>query len=277
MRIDCKTKRIIHIVFDISLSLMLVATGIAFAVSCYAIYTSAETQMFTYESIGAAFDKIDVLVYITLAFVVVGAGLSLLLPLDKEEPRAGKNPRATCLRLQRLADLSLAPEEDRVSICKERKVRRGLCIAFIVLAVLEAGLPLIYLLNTKHFPALPGAYNSEVLHGMLVYLAMLLPIAVYTIVAFFFVRRSYRRETEALKNALKAGAKADPAAKVDESRPMEKIQRFFCDHARSIGIGTRAMLLVCAVGFIIAGVVNGGMRDVLVKAVNICAECIGLG
>ena len=28
---------------------------------------------------------------------------------------------------------------------------------------------------------------------------------------------------------------------------------------------------------LVAGVLNGGMRDVLVKAVNICTECIGLG
>ena len=29
--------------------------------------------------------------------------------------------------------------------------------------------------------------------------------------------------------------------------------------------------------FIVLGVMNGGLRDVLVKAVNICTECIGLG
>nr|WP_251616997.1 CD1871A family CXXC motif-containing protein [Pumilibacter muris] len=32
-----------------------------------------------------------------------------------------------------------------------------------------------------------------------------------------------------------------------------------------------------AVSFIIAGIFNGGARDVLIKAVNICTECIGLG
>jgi len=32
-----------------------------------------------------------------------------------------------------------------------------------------------------------------------------------------------------------------------------------------------------AVGLIALGAANGGMRDVLVKAINICTECIGLG
>ena len=36
-------------------------------------------------------------------------------------------------------------------------------------------------------------------------------------------------------------------------------------------------LLALALGLIVLGVLNGGMRDACVKAANICAECIGLG
>ena len=39
----------------------------------------------------------------------------------------------------------------------------------------------------------------------------------------------------------------------------------------------RTILLLIAVGFISWGVFNGGLYDVLVKAINICTECIGLG
>lgn len=39
----------------------------------------------------------------------------------------------------------------------------------------------------------------------------------------------------------------------------------------------RAALYAAAIAMVIAGILNGGMRDVLVKAVNICTECIGLG
>ena len=39
----------------------------------------------------------------------------------------------------------------------------------------------------------------------------------------------------------------------------------------------RLLLLAVAVVFIVLGVMNGGLRDVLVKAINICTECIGLG
>ncbi len=39
----------------------------------------------------------------------------------------------------------------------------------------------------------------------------------------------------------------------------------------------RTALVVLAVVFIIMGIANGGARDVLIKAVNICTECVGLG
>ena len=39
----------------------------------------------------------------------------------------------------------------------------------------------------------------------------------------------------------------------------------------------RTGLIMLAAALILMGVVNGGLHDVLVKAINICTECIGLG
>ena len=36
-------------------------------------------------------------------------------------------------------------------------------------------------------------------------------------------------------------------------------------------------VLVAAVIFVIAGIFNGSMEDMLIKAINICTECVGLG
>ncbi len=39
----------------------------------------------------------------------------------------------------------------------------------------------------------------------------------------------------------------------------------------------RLVLLAAAAVFILLGALNGSLRDVLLKAINICTECIGLG
>lgn len=39
----------------------------------------------------------------------------------------------------------------------------------------------------------------------------------------------------------------------------------------------RLIVLVLAVVFVIAGIFNGSMEDMIIKAVNICTECVGLG
>ena len=62
--------------------------------------------------------------------------------------------------------------------------------------------------------------------------------------------------------------------------PVSKIARirdFLVENKKPITLGVRIAFVGCAIGFIIAGVLNGGMEDVLNKAINICTECIGLG
>ena len=49
------------------------------------------------------------------------------------------------------------------------------------------------------------------------------------------------------------------------------------EHESVIILGARIAVIALAVAFIILGVSNGGMKDVLGKAVKICTECIGLG
>ena len=42
-------------------------------------------------------------------------------------------------------------------------------------------------------------------------------------------------------------------------------------------LGVRIGLGVIGVAFVVLGIANGGMADVLAKAIEICTQCIGLG
>ena len=68
-------------------------------------------------------------------------------------------------------------------------------------------------------------------------------------------------------------ARALPGMK---SAPKRLPEPFAAQDTRSPRL-TRCFLLAAAIALIALGVLNGGMRDVLVKAINICTECIGLG
>ena len=62
-----------------------------------------------------------------------------------------------------------------------------------------------------------------------------------------------------------------PAA---EKKPVGKQSRAIPRYAMFV---CQAILIVVAIVMIVIGVLNGGMNDVLQKAIKICTECIGLG
>lgn len=62
--------------------------------------------------------------------------------------------------------------------------------------------------------------------------------------------------------------KMKPSGRIqDDNKPIDRKKQVIL----------RMVLLAAAVLCITAGICNGGMQDVFVKAANICSECIGLG
>ena len=72
--------------------------------------------------------------------------------------------------------------------------------------------------------------------------------------------------------ALPGMKKARPAAQETAVRVTSSVSAH-----RGIGTARILMLLAAAAALITLGILNGGLRDVLIKAINICTECIGLG
>ncbi|MBQ8554234.1 MAG: hypothetical protein IJ438_00030 [Clostridia bacterium] len=156
------------------------------------------------------------------------------------------------LRLMK-ARVAELPEAARA----EERVRKLLCSAITVVVLCDAALCLAYLLNGKFFVS----WDLEMVMGqMLRHVAPLVLVAFATVIAASYAfDASVEREIAALKDAPKA-APQDKAA----------VRRIPTN-------AVRVLLYAVAAVFIMLGVMNGGLRDVLVKAINICTECIGLG
>ncbi len=192
------------------------------------------------------------------AAVVVMTAAGLLLGVrDEKSTRPVPAPEAERdLLASRLGD----PGEE---ILKERKkqqaFRWGSRALFAGCMVPVA----LYCLDRGHFPEsdLEGMAASLALHtapfvaaGMLVLL-----------LGALLEEKSIRREIEAARSRLREGKNSLPAAGGAGRKPDRWIP------------AVRTVLLVAAAVFIVLGILNGSLNDVLLKAINICTECIGLG
>ena len=121
----------------------------------------------------------------------------------------------------------------------------------------------IYMLNPEHFPQedLEGMF-----HGLVSVFLPWTAAGIGALAAASILReKCILREIEAAQ----ARIREEKAAGV-RPEPKETPQR------RNVG-ALRLLLVITAIGLIAAGVFNGSARDVLYKAISICAECIGLG
>ena len=153
------------------------------------------------------------------------------------------------LMKKKIADL---PENARA----EEKLRKKIGYGTAAVVAACAALSLVYLLNRDHFTS----WDLEVVMGqMLLHTLPWIIIAFASVIAAsIFCRRSMEREIGLLK-----GISGEKATETDA-----KPSRVFY---------VRIALYALAIVLIVLGINNGGMRDVLIKAINICTECIGLG
>lgn len=271
-----KNKSALRLVLNVLTSVMLFVSGILLIISCYSIYKSGSFA-FTRESIATAFSKIAVIVYLTLGIVTVGVVFNIAFPADEHKLVGKRTDKLILSKLTAKVSLDNLDGEIKESVERERRLRFSLFIANIVLIALSVALPLIYLLNPANFPAEHGKYNAEIMRGMIVYTACLLPLFIYEIVYVIIVDKSIKREIEILSSITKT-LPAQNVAKTDTVGGVYgKIRQFFSENQKPITLGMRISLIGAAVVFIVVGVVNGGMNDVLQKAIKICTECIGLG
>ena len=145
-----------------------------------------------------------------------------------------------------LPEAALAEENLR------KKIGYGTAAVVVVCAVMS----LSFLLNRDNFTS----WDLEMVMGQMLTNTLPWIIAAFgaIMVASFFCHRSMEREIDLLKGI--SGNEAPEAA------------------AKPSRVGyVRIALYAISVVLIVLGINNGGMRDVLIKAINICTECIGLG
>lgn len=263
-----ETKGRIHLIYGILLSVLILTVGVCFALSCISIYQSGASP-FTRESISTHFARIAIPTYICIAGVIGGAVLSLVLPVDGGKVKSRRDPEAALSKLAARLDLSGCDETVAGSIRKERKWRRAVTVILWVLAGITLLPALMWCVNPAHFSI--EDLNTDIKTAAL----FILPCAAVSLGLLTGERllrhASVARETATVKAAL--------AAVKGTGKPAEKAnadKKNWVSDPRFVW-GVRGAILAVGIVFIVLGVRNGGMADVLGKAIRICTECIGLG
>ena len=259
-----KIKRL-HLIYACVLSGLLLVTSVLFIVSCIGIYHSGD-RPFTRESIGIAFRRIAPVVYVTLAAIVGAIVIKLALPYNKKSK--GNIPLSMTLhRLSKRCPLDMCGELERAKIERERAIRRILTYGGAAIIALSLIFSLIYVLTPGRFPY--EDVNEEVATAVVVVFAFFLQSLIYALACSFYINASYAREIEYIKEAT--------ARLASEGIKVAPIEETECPTKKKITLIARCVIPVVAIVFIILGISNGGMNDVLQKAVRICTECIGMG
>ena len=182
-----------------------------------------------------------VLLVIALAGIPGTAGKGSAIPMEPDNR----------LRLMK-KKLSELPEAAK----KEEILRKKIVFGTAGVIAVCAALSLVFLLNRENFTS----WDLEMVMGQMLIHTIPWIIAAFAaaIAASFACRRSIEREISLLKGV--SGNQSPETASKPSCLPYVRIALY-------------ALALV----LIVLGINNGGMRDVLVKAINICTECIGLG
>ena len=261
-----KNERIMT-VYALVLSAVIIAAGISLAVSCIAVYKSG-TSPFSRESVGAHLKATSPFTLLALAMTVGGGILSLALNIEAKKPASRISDMRTFLIFQNKLS-AYAPSDEYLAAETEKKSTLFKLWLIFACTVAVISVPtLIYVLNFSRYTL--DNYNTEVAYSAVAaFAAFILAIAAYFVLSVFMNRITASR-TELIKAELKR-IKAEGNTTVDdEAYALSKNE----GHAKDI---VRIAVITAAIVLIIMGVSNGGMADVLGKAVQICTECIGLG
>ncbi len=241
--------------------------AIAFSIACVQIYRSGD-RPFTPESIGEAWKTCAIFFYLTIALALGTGMLHLLYPAPARKQKGVIFPE---LRLGKVkARLARKQYSDALilPLTKHEVYLRSMRITAAAICMLSAAYPLVYLNNLNNFTSIDAQLNKQVLDAVIPSLCFAAAALGYCYAVRLLADISTERAIVYAKAIMLLPA---PAA---EKKPSGKQEKGLPAYTTFV---LRAVLLVAAVGMILAGILNGSANDVLQKAIKICTECIGLG
>lgn len=284
-----KTSKTVRLVTGIVLGAMTVILGALFIWQTWSIYLAGNG--FSREGVAAALGRISPAIWIWLVMAVAAFVLWEVFPASKK--RFKQDKLYTLYRLKRRMPDEVGGElQDSMKVVKHEELI--LLILRIIAAVVCLGAAIyaiVYLAMPAHFP--PAEDKTEYVAQMALYV---LPVAFAALLVLCGVEIysgiSAKKQLPEVKKiiavekceekkskitVLSNNFRSKIAAKAESSKFYRVLLKVF-DFVSKYKIWLLRGALGCVfLAFFIAGILNGGMYELLQKAIKICKECIGLG
>lgn len=249
-------------IIAIATTVCIIALGLAFIICALHLYLTGGDQPYSRESVGSYLIILAAPSFITVALAICGFIYAYVSKTkDNDSP-----PRTNCELLDSFASRYVFDSFDEETKMAVRKIRKKRGIIDLVASEITA-FCLVFILDYLIFIA---DFTTETLNADIISaLAVVLPLAAVAIAIhiprMFMAEKSAAEELSLLKASIKEHGAPMLANKTDKTKKID-----------SVAV-TRYVILGVAVIFVVIGILNGGIADVLGKAVRICTECIGLG
>ena len=250
--------------YSIFLSILTFIIGFLFIYHILDIYNApvSNGQIFTREIVINHLNQMILPLIIYVLSLLGGYLISLIIPNKKDKYKFYSTDYV--FRLLPKLDLSTTCEKCEEHVIKIRKYKNIRLISkFVVGIILTICLifTTIYLFNSNNYTITSPI--EDIVNLALYFLPFLL--ISLAILSAYVIFEEYQA-----KNILPS-IKTLNSLKKYKTKKIKKINK-----VNDIVI-VRGVLLVASISFIVIGIINKDVDDVLKKAITICAECIGLG
>lgn len=232
-----------------------------FILFAFTIYTKGKAQVeidptyqiYTREIVGYYLSFMIVPFILWILVIIFGLVTSYLYPINKKKV-AKLDSVLTYERLRKRINVN---NEETTLLRRNKKI--GFIIASII-SLLCMILPTRYILTPSNFTGVDS--NKDVLNLALNVLPFIfIAFASFIGYSIYFYKNINKEIKILLAN--------------QKDNLIENKKEKFSDSPLFITI-VRGVILVTGITFVILGIFNKGFEDVLIKAINICSECIGL-
>ena len=284
----------VRFVYGIFFSLLSILVGVLFIMQIWSIYSSAPQSPYSVASISLHFKQIALPVWLWVAAVAGNVVLAYLFPEEKQRPKAYRD---TALALSRARGSLRLEGEIRSKVEEAGRAHQDfrntvIVICSVVMFALSV-LAFLALIGVIYLPMIQSEFFSagDGLVDRLVQCAALSVLALAAGCAAAELNARSREKERSVYLQAKTGVVPETKEQSKWSSFIQKLLHVLCfwkkdeeacqkveQKCKMRGVWlARTVIFALALVLIVVGVFNGGMKEMFLKAINICTQCIGLG